>query len=608
MSLPKQSIRKIVDVLKHKSFLAAAGILTSSSWAVALFLFNQGDLNHTVVSSYAILRGHFLDFYSFNTQVVGFNDYFPALYAVFAAWMAPAYFAFQAPLGLSIPVLGSAEIIWAKLLLSGLFIWSAFCINQIVYFFSKSKKKSEIATLLFLTSPIALFAFDAFSQYDIIEIAVALTAVWILIKSKNKTFFALIFGLSFSLKFFTAIYFIPVLLAFFPSWRTRVYLCFIFVTPTIFQVLIFWHDPAFSSRAFQIVFGKASGALGNPIAIACIIASLAVMAFAAFRKNETVFDRSKSAVIDTSMLLALFFIATAWHPQWLILIIPVWSMLATFYKQPLKLLLIEIALFVIFIFLAVSEWPGNVDSYMIKQGPLQAIFDDPKFLIADILPKGLVSSARIIFDALLLSPLFLLWLEGEKDKHRYFDSGWARAGIFARIAAMPLFFSIPAVSTFLVPTDLARAFSPMATSTLFENANLNIKPETTVGELVSGSQVRQSFQVPEGRSLKVFAILFANYGRSTNGNLQIRITDNVGKLVFLKNQNTNELLNNSWKYFELNGNTRSGEFILSIHATEGEPMSSPTIWASKDDTYTKGMATIGNNPIPGDISLKIFLD
>jgi hypothetical protein len=62
------------------------------SLVFVLPIFNQGDLNHTVVSSYAYLKGNIFNFYDYNQPILWGNDYLPILYLIFALWMAPYFY------------------------------------------------------------------------------------------------------------------------------------------------------------------------------------------------------------------------------------------------------------------------------------------------------------------------------------------------------------------------------------------------------------------------------------------------------------------------------------------------------------------------------------
>ena len=72
--------------LKSWRFYVYVFVLT-----LCFLLFQQGDLRHTIFSSFAYLNGHFVDFYEYNRKYLGRNDYLPLTYIIFAIWNIPLY-------------------------------------------------------------------------------------------------------------------------------------------------------------------------------------------------------------------------------------------------------------------------------------------------------------------------------------------------------------------------------------------------------------------------------------------------------------------------------------------------------------------------------------
>jgi hypothetical protein len=178
--------------------------------AAVLPTFNQGDLTHTVLSSYGYLQGHIIDFYDYNLTFVGGNDYLPILYVVFAAWMAPFYF-----LGMPIAsefgalTLFPGEILWAKGLLVLFFVLSVRILYRIARLIHPdNRQRQALATWAFVLSPFALFAFGIFSQYDIIGVFFTLWAFQKLLQ-KQLSRFAVLIGVALTFKFFAGLLVLP---------------------------------------------------------------------------------------------------------------------------------------------------------------------------------------------------------------------------------------------------------------------------------------------------------------------------------------------------------------------------------------------------------------
>ena len=132
---------------------------------ICFLIFQHGDLFHTSISSYALLNGHFADFYDYNKIIVGRNDYYILMYIIFAIWNIPLKllgYCISKPIFLT-PI----ELIWTKLLLVILFFLTVYIIYKIANLISNNTKKSNYISYIFATSPIAIFDVFIFGQYDI---------------------------------------------------------------------------------------------------------------------------------------------------------------------------------------------------------------------------------------------------------------------------------------------------------------------------------------------------------------------------------------------------------------------------------------------------------
>jgi Gpi18-like mannosyltransferase len=170
------------------------------------------DLFHTSSSSYAYLNGHITDFYDYNKPLVDGNDYLPIIYAIFAIWNLPLkLFGLTHNVAATGVMLSIPELIWTKLLLVIFYFASAFVIYKISKQITNNVDNSKIVSIIFATSPIAIFAVFIFGQYDIIGVFFTMLGFYYYVKNDYLKF-SIFFSFAISLKFFPLLIFIPLIL------------------------------------------------------------------------------------------------------------------------------------------------------------------------------------------------------------------------------------------------------------------------------------------------------------------------------------------------------------------------------------------------------------
>jgi hypothetical protein len=181
-------------------------------------LFQQVDLFHTATSSYAYLKGHFLDFYDYNKRYIGNDDYLPILYLILAIWNIPLCI-----LGLSSSPETSVfnwpyflpstfiEIAWWKLILLLFYLATIYIFFKISNLIDARKNIKLHITSLYATSPLVIFSVIIFGGYDIFSVFFTLLGFFFYLKKQiNK--FLLFFSIAICFKYFALIIFLPLIL------------------------------------------------------------------------------------------------------------------------------------------------------------------------------------------------------------------------------------------------------------------------------------------------------------------------------------------------------------------------------------------------------------
>ena len=417
--------------------------------AAVLPTFNQGDLTHTVLSSYGYLQGHLIDFYDYNLIFVGGNDYLPILYVVFASWMAPFYF-------LGIPIasefgaltLFPGEILWAKGLLVLFFVLSVRILYRIARLIHPDNGlRQALATWAFVLSPFALFAFGIFSQYDIIGVFFTLWAFQKLLQ-KQLSRFAVLIGVAVTFKFFAGLLVLPFLLLSSKKILEIARLGLLVCIPLALQLAAYWSNEAFRNQIFGLAFSRAAGAAATG-EIYVVTAVYVFMCFAAVLSNKWKGTFEQKAVLFAVTTYGLMFSVVVWHPQWLIILTPFLALMVSMIPNPRTWLLWESVAFVAFIGISVTQWKYNVDGFMIEKGALASAFPDPKVLVSDFYPLELMSTFRTVLSAFFLAPAFLMLFQIFRESKLQETVGGATW--VTRVSVLWLAFIGPALWAVFIP-------------------------------------------------------------------------------------------------------------------------------------------------------------
>lgn len=416
-------------------------------------VFQQADLFHTAISSYAYLNGHMLDFYDFNKLHLEYNHYLPMIYVFFAIWNIPLSI-----LGLTSPANGSnfafeslifpssaIEIIWWKLLLVLFFCGSVYLVSAI------SKKinhllvnKTFSASTLFATSPFVVFSVFLLGGYDIISVFFTLLGILFYLK-QDKLKFSIFFSIAISLKFFAAIIFLPLLLMVEKNLFKLIGWGLLASSFTLLQILIYIQHPVFLNEVFLMVFHKTQShsILKTILKLSVVFLYILFCSYVYFKKIKDLNEFYKYAVFSPLLAYSLMFVAVSWHPQWIIIMCPFLALSFKYIKQRRMLLILEAVAMIFLTWYVVNAWRGNIDLSMLIIGPLKSFIVKPSFVMSDIF-HGFKSLFRWLFTLYFFAPILLLCYES-KFMATFKAQSISQNLIISRLFVGLSFFIVPAL-------------------------------------------------------------------------------------------------------------------------------------------------------------------
>lgn len=358
--------------LKNTDVTMLDWIVFAALAILCFFTMQHSDILHTGASSFALLRGHLLDFYEYNAQYLGGNAYMISTYIMFAIWNIPL-----AVLGLMGPPSMTqtyATLMWFKALPTTLFVASGILIYQIC---KKLEKPTGInakwGTFLFLSTSTAFYSQFMFGQYDVLTVFFMVLALKVLFDEKKNYLvcFSFLFGIATTFKYHALLFFFPILLYREKRLGALIKNVFFYGLPVILINLPYIHSSFFTSgvQGFGAVdyFFAASVDyyVGNIWRIYIVPLLWIIMCTAAYVRPtaESLYDRFRAIAFYSGLLVWLAFGMVFWHPQWPMIATP--FLILAFYasKRRNVLCLLDIGLTIAFMSFVESLFTGLTQGF-----------------------------------------------------------------------------------------------------------------------------------------------------------------------------------------------------------------------------------------------------
>jgi hypothetical protein len=346
--------------------------------ALALFCFiaflHRHDLWHTASSSVALLDGHILDFYSYNAAQPGISadEYMLPIYVIFAVWSLPLKLLGLTPVG---PDASTITMMYYKLLPLLFYLGCAILVYRIMLLLWSNRRAAYFTAVLFFTMPVAFFSAVVMGGYDSLQLFFVLLGMYYFIRDGRKSdiwWAAVWFGVSFTMKFMSLFIFIPLLLYRHKGFKKLAGLFIVSLLPLAAATLPFLRSQAFSGNALGNDY------LGRLVAAKLTISQwetalfffawFMLCAYCYFKQYDP--EDKRKLLYAPMAAMSLFFMLVAWHPQWMVLLIPFLVMTTVFNRKRGVFHLLDLLLTLAYVGLVVNIWNGLLDETMMSHGLL----------------------------------------------------------------------------------------------------------------------------------------------------------------------------------------------------------------------------------------------
>jgi hypothetical protein len=591
--------------------------LTVAGYGLVLLLcvltFQQPDLLHTVGSSYAYLKGHWADFYDYNAQYAGRNDYLPSIYLLFAAWALPLQLvgaATDIAKAGHVTLLTPVEVIWARLLLAGLFFTAAALLWRVVLLITASKPGAWRVAAIFATSPIAVFPVFVMGQYDVIPVLLVVAALLAYFQRRFWAF-SVLFALAIPYKYFALAYFAPLLLLAPVTSGRRALLGAVGLSFTALQFLAYWPSTTFRQNIFLLVLTKsgvgqgAARTLPSNWLVLGAFGCLLVCAACALWRWTTDSQWHKASICACVAISACMFTAVQWHPQWLLFATPFLALSTLYLHRPARWFAIEVVASVAFGWILANNWPGNLDAAMVQQGVFKSLFPVLYLQNVDLMGPALLPGMKAVFHAYLFAPLLLLLAQvaGSWKGQRVEADAWIAGRFFLSMAILVLPFVYCAFATEADGTEF-RSQARYAALPVGVSVESGSRP---AGELTPGRQVEQAF-VSDRDGLTALAVRFATYQRSNRGDVRLTLQDDQGAVLATHSVPASRLRDNRFYAFTFEPRRQSAgrRYLLSVQVEGSSAASAPTVWIDDKATIAGGELKIDGKAEPGTLNIQLL--
>lgn len=594
----KEKIKSIINKISIVDWIILGALIF-----ICFVSFEHADIRHTGGSSYAYLNGHFKDFYEYNKERVGGNNYLPTTYILFAIWNIPLKI-FNIAKESTMNV-GMFAQLWFKLGTTLLYILTSYVIYKICRLKECSKQNSLLAAFLFIGCPIAVYSQFIFSQYDIITTFFVMLGYYYYLKNNEKSFI-LCFAIAITCKYFALLVFIPLLLL----KEKKIWNIFmkLVAVMSVFGVEVLCYA---GSEAFrQGVFGfSATGYIFNVVydtgfAKVSIIIPLWILlcAYAYFKdcREEEIFEWS---LFLSAIVMFICFCLSFWHPQWLLLAMPFLVLGMFFNKRPDIYLLLDLILMGAYIAVVVCFWVTACDQGLLSGGIFGSITSSvisKNFMMKDFLPTQDYNLYFSIFVAAFLVYVVFMYpsrLENGKN-----------ISIGQHVGLCRLRY-IGGISLFLVPCAICVIINFTQPIEVYSSGN---QWEGVLQDMEENSMYEQIFSM-DAKQITGIAVAFGTYGDSTNSTLQCSIVDKennkeLGQMTI----NTEDLIDNTYVNFDFKqpvNITSSKEYSVIISAKnikEGDRLGIYRTVDNYENSDYNSYAIIDGEVQSYDIAVKVY--
>lgn len=608
-------------LIKEKFFISKKNIpyiLYGILVTACFIIFQQADLFHTSSLSYAYLKGHFVDFYDYNMSIVGRSDYLPLIYIIFAIWNIPLkIFGVMRDISQTGITLSPGELIWSKLLLVVFFAGTTYMIYKIAKLITQAENKSKWIAAIFATSPIAIFAVFIFGQYDIIGLFFTMVGFYFYIK-KDYVKFSIFFSLAISLKFFAILIFIPLILLSNKKIIDILKYSLVGTLATLVQVIIYLGNEAFTNGFFSLATSKATSLNSWNISLLnnspyLIIGFCVICVYSYIKELNNDNYRNKVSIFVTLISYSLLFSTVSWHPQWLIILMPFFSLAYIYIKDTEKMYMLDIVGMFAFIYITVNFYSNNVDVSMVTNGVLRDFFGSVHLINKDIFISKFTYIFEGVFFIYLFSPILAYYFGKRNATNDDLNTpnddlntpNCTKRNFYLRLYLGVGIFVISSMFCVFAPKGIAERINPYSYSVIGRTIEAG---EQVVGPIEANTQIEQSI-IAEQNYLKQIDIRLATYARQNNCTVNLSLLDEDNNIMAQKEVDAATIKDNEFFSFKFKPIKESKErkyhVIINSDADQNNAI---TAWATSNDTYPEGECRVNSQTISGDLNIRLIYD
>ena len=367
---------------------------------VAILFFNHYDTPVTTMQSAKLLEltfsGKFFDFYSyinhswFDYSKVGYdysiiakipmNDqwqYCPAVYPIITyilyACINLPFYLFGLLFDIQIDAIFYVTL--AKIAAAGaLFVTYLFIKRIVELFFEKTDRKNILFTLF--SSAILIFSAFVFNQLDSFYTCLLIMGLYFVLKHDFWKGF-LLMGVGCAFKYLPLMICFPLILLYPKKPWPIIKYTLIMAIPSLFSVLLFLNNQGYQMTSIITEFNtqlfESKIDFGSSSVYLLFIFELIGLVFAYLYKIKEN-DKGMATIYFTCYFSCVFAIFLKWNPQWMLLIVPFYTLVLLLSKRKflsfVSIFLVEIG-YILFI---LTRFTLNIGNFMIELGLVSQIY------------------------------------------------------------------------------------------------------------------------------------------------------------------------------------------------------------------------------------------
>ncbi|MEG1496958.1 MAG: hypothetical protein RR385_06210 [Clostridiales bacterium] len=358
--------------------------------------FEHSDIIHTATGALGYLNGHIWDFYEYGDSFIQGMNYLPSTFLLFAIWDIPLFLLniiTEPTMGVSV-----FAIMWFKLLPVSVYLVSGFILYKIGREIGLKNSTAKAMMYIFYTAPIGFFSQFIFGQYDIFTIFFMLLGFLYFLK-EDRMKFILFFAIAITFKYFALLIFLPLLLLQEKNIKKIIIQFILVLIPIMAQVLLYFHSMVF--RSDVLGFTATESVLQSNIVITqglglsiVILGWVFLCGWAYFIQTKTKTDNAQWSIYFCNLVTCVVFGFSLWHPQWLLIAVPFWTMGTIINKKRTAFFWLDIILFIVFLMLVVTIHETNVDQTLFMGGIFRQFYYSSAITMARLF---IFNNANVLF-------------------------------------------------------------------------------------------------------------------------------------------------------------------------------------------------------------------